>query len=442
MNLRGAAAEVDTVAAFSGPNGRNPYAGLTLASDGNFYGNTYRGGTNGLPLGFGTIFKLTPTGSLTVIHSFSSNNGAKPYAGLTPGLDGHLYGTTTEGGVSNSGTFFRVTTNGILTTLLAFTNGNGAVPTGRLMRASDGSLYGTTRLGGAGNEGTVFRVTTNGLLTTLVSFHNTNGANPSAEVIQGLDGRLYGTTVNGGSMDSGTVFQLSSNGTLTTLVSFGVTNGANPYGGLIQEPDGCFYGTTVNGGGGGVGTVFRMTTNGALFTLHNFSGSDDGANPYSSLLRGNEGILYGTTTLGGAPTVSGAWGTVYQITTNGWFASLLSFNFDNNGASPYGALVQDASGDFYGTTFSQGVGLRGTIFRLSRGLPRLESASSSANSIKISWDAWLGQTYQVQYQTNLTQSGWSDLGNAFSATNGALSVTDPILPNQSRYYRVRQFLTH
>jgi uncharacterized repeat protein (TIGR03803 family) len=441
LDASGGVAKITTLAAFygassSGTNGAAPYCGLLQAADGNFYGTTHQGGTSVFP-GLGTVFKLTPGGVITTLFSFNNTNGSRPYAALTQGIDGGLYGSTLQGGTSNFGTLFRINTNGALTTLLSFTNTNGARPSGRLTLGQDGFFYGTTQFGGPSNQGTVFRVTTNGVLTTLASFFGTNGANPYAEVVQGIDGRLYGTTVNGGTENKGTVFQLTTNGVLTRLISFDGTNGFNPYGGLVQDPGGILYGTTANGGAAAVGTVFRITTNGALVTLHEFSGGDDGSNPWASLLRGRDGSYYGTTILGGSGLVGR--GTVFQITTNGDFATLASFEFDANGGSPYGGLVQDSSGHLYGTTLSLGVGLKGTVFRLDPA-PTTLSASVSAGLVRIGWAAWLGQSYQVQYKTNLLQNNWTDLANPITATNGAAMFTDPI-SGPSRQYRLKQTTT-
>ncbi len=429
-------ADVTPVVSFSGPNGSTPYSSLLPSADGNFYGTTYRGGTTAFP-GLGTVFRLTTNGSLTTLASFNTTNGAKPFASLIQHPDGNLYGTTSEGGTNGIGTIFRITTNGLLTSLYSFTTNSGEKPSARLTLGNDGALYGTAQLGGSKNQGTIFRVTTNGSLTILFSLGDTNGALPYAELLQATDGHLYGTTTSGGTWNLGTVFRVTTNGAFTVLYSFDNTNGAKPYGGLIQGAGGILYGTTAYGGTNDSGTIFQITTNGSFLNLHFFVGDPDGANPFATLLRGSDGFLYGTTILGGASDINGSWGTVFQISTNGLFASLAAFHFDTNGTSPYGGLVQDASSSLYTTTSSQGSGSRGTIVRLKPGQPFLEASRTSANTLRVAWNAWLGKSYQVQSTTNLSQPNWTDLGGAFSATNSQIAITNSTLIGPSRFHRVK-----
>jgi uncharacterized repeat protein (TIGR03803 family) len=287
-------------------NGFNPY-GLTMGNDGNFYGTAWGGGSNGV----GTIFKMTTGGTFTIseLISFSYGNGENPPAALTLGNDGNFYGTTRAGGYTNLdggfgyGTVFKVTPTGVLTTLVSFANTNGGLPYSGLTLGNDGNFYGTTYYGGTnGNYGTVFKVTTNGTLTMLVSFANTNGANPYAALTLGNDGNFYGTTSRGGTNGSpgyGTVFNVTTNGTLTRLVSFANTNGANPQAALTLGEDGNFYGTTAGGGtNGSHGTLFKVTANGTLTTLVSFNNTN-GAAPEAPLTFGQDGNLYGVTVAGG-----------------------------------------------------------------------------------------------------------------------------------------------
>lgn len=158
-----------TLVNFNGTNGVNPYfETLVQGIDGNLYGTTGFGGANNV----GTVFKITPTGTLTTLHSFAGypTEGATPYAGLILATNGNFYGTTTAGGTKGFGTVFQITSGGVLTTLHSFDYTDGDFPTGSLVEATNGTLYGTTDGGGAGGNGTVFKITFGGALTTLYNF--------------------------------------------------------------------------------------------------------------------------------------------------------------------------------------------------------------------------------------------------------------------------------
>ena len=267
-------------------DGATPFAGLVQATDGNFYGTTEQGGSGCYPWGCGTVFKITPAGTLTTLHRFDVTDGAFPYAGLVQATDGNFYGTTFQGGGASGncgdfgcGTVFKITAGGTLTTLHSFctqTNcPDGAEPYAGLVQATEGNFYGTTQYGGTSgncggyNCGTVFKITAGGTLTTLHSFEGTDGAVPLATLVQATDGNFYGTTLYGGTSGNcgadrcGTIFKITPAGTLTMLHSFDDTDGSAPYGALIQATDGNFYGTTEGGNSGGhydvFGTVFSLT---------------------------------------------------------------------------------------------------------------------------------------------------------------------------------------
>jgi uncharacterized repeat protein (TIGR03803 family) len=191
-----------------GADGSGPSAGLVQGTDGNFYGTTKYGG---LYSGAGTVFRITPAGTLTTLHTFiGGSDGAYPTGSLIQGEDGNFYGTTFQGGTNGSdGTVFKMAINGAVTILHQFGAGDGANPVAGLVQGSDGNLYGTTEAGGLGGYGTAFKITTNGVLTTLSWFNWSNGAYPEAPLIQAMDGNFYGTTFYGGVSGYGTVFQLS-----------------------------------------------------------------------------------------------------------------------------------------------------------------------------------------------------------------------------------------
>jgi uncharacterized repeat protein (TIGR03803 family) len=196
-----------TVHMFNSYDGYWPYAGLVQDNDGLFYGTTLDGGVNG-PNGLGTVFQMTPGGTLTTLYSFCSQpnctDGDSPYGGLVRGSDGNFYGTTFGGGgASGFGTVFKITQSGTLTTLHTFAGSDGENPYAALLQATDGNFYGTTFEGGAHNGGTVFRMTPSGALTTLHNF--AEGALSTSSLVQVGGENLYGTTFGG----DGTVFRVT-----------------------------------------------------------------------------------------------------------------------------------------------------------------------------------------------------------------------------------------
>jgi uncharacterized repeat protein (TIGR03803 family) len=283
-------------------DGGEPNGGLILGSDGNFYGtstsgglaNTYCGGG-----GCGVVFKITPAGAETAVYAF----GSQPGDGVIPssvvqGSDGNFYGTAFLGGQFNEGMVFKVTPAGAETLLHSFNAGDndGQRPEAPLVQGSDGNFYGTTSFGGISTDnpvasclnggcGTVFKITPAGALTALYAFggNATDGANPySAGLIQGSNGNLYGTTTAGGVSTNcnggcGIAFSITPGGTEAALYLFagGTSDGAYPTAGLVQGSDGNFYGTTAQGGKFNGGTVFRITPAGVETLLHSFGGSSN-----------------------------------------------------------------------------------------------------------------------------------------------------------------------
>jgi uncharacterized repeat protein (TIGR03803 family) len=232
----------------------------------------------------GAVFRVTPAGVLTILVS----DQASPAAGLVFGNDGLLYGMTATGGPFVKGTVFKTTTSGVLTNFAVFDGTNAANPVFGLVLAGDGNFYGASQAGGAHSVGAVFRVTPGGTVTTLFSFDlAAAGAVPSGLTL-GRDGNLYGSTVLGGNFGRGTIFKITTAGALTTLHSFQTNNGLGIAEGTTGQTrltvgnDGNLYGITTDGGSANMGTVFRITTNGIFTTLVSFTGAN-GAQPTAEL---------------------------------------------------------------------------------------------------------------------------------------------------------------
>jgi uncharacterized repeat protein (TIGR03803 family) len=300
---------------------------LIEGRDGNFYGVTFYGG---VPVsrpeyrGYGTVFKITPSGVETVLYTFQNGaDGGHPTGALVQDSDGNLYGLASTGGISNYGTLFKVTPSGVETPLYTFQGGSdGASPGPGLVLGSDGNFYGTTASGGASRCGvgflcgTVFKVTPAGVETTLHEFAGgQDGSQAHSQLIQARDGNFYGTTDAGGSANRGTVFKITPDDVETVLYAFdGGANGGLPGAQLLQGSDGNFYGMTSTGGAYGLGTLFELTPAGVLTTLYSFQGNSTGLTPSDggypvSLVVGSDGVFYGTTRFGGA---TGA-GTVFEF---------------------------------------------------------------------------------------------------------------------------------
>ena len=301
-------------------DGYYPWASLVMDKKGNLYGTTYQGGANG----FGSVFKLTPSGTETVLHSFASNgtDGINPYAGLIMDTKGNLYGTTEGGGAHGGGTAFKLTPSGAETVLHSFAptgTGGFSLFSGLIKK---GSFYGTTYGGGRNGYGTVFKMTSSGTETVLYNFCPVpgcaDGEFPYAGLVMDKKGNLYGTTLYGGANNYGTVFEVSAAGTHTVLYSFtgSSTDGYDPFAGLVMDKKGNLYGDSAYASGNSYGVVFELSPGekGAPWTfksLHAFeTGSGDGLAPFGTLILDTEGNLYGTTVDGGANSV----GTVFKVT--------------------------------------------------------------------------------------------------------------------------------
>jgi uncharacterized repeat protein (TIGR03803 family) len=305
-----------------------PYSTLLEASDGNFYGTLTEGTpVSGRLAGGAAVFRMTPSGAVTVLAGLGGSSSAK----LIQGSDGNLYGTTTYGstgadtqGFTGNGAVFRMTLGGALTYLKAFTGGSdGKNPINGLVQGSDGNFYGMTSRGGANNAGTIFRITSSGAFTVIHTFDGgAGGGVPAPALMQASDGTFYGTTQFGGGnlshcvsegCGAGTAFKITPAGAYTVLHAFTgsftpdltapsrqATDGYRPGGGLLQASNGNFYGTTAGGGAHGGGTAFVIMADGSYAQVFTFAGNAEGSSPTQTLIEATDGNLYGTCQYGGA----------------------------------------------------------------------------------------------------------------------------------------------
>jgi uncharacterized repeat protein (TIGR03803 family) len=379
-----------------GNDGAFPAAGLISDAAGNYYGTTYEGGgsTHCSDFGCGTVFKIAPDGTESVLHAFAGDkDGWGPWDTLVRDKAGNLYGTTIAGGGSGCqgqgcGIVFKVAPDGMETMLHSFTGGSdGRFPEAGLVRDKAGNLYGTTEQGGTGykdctegfGSGTIFEITRRGKEKILHSFIGSDGCLPDAPLLMDAAGNLYGTTSYGGAgaTGAGAVFKFAPDGTLTLLYSFaGGQDGDVPESRLIMDAAGNLYGTTTYGGTKGAGVVFKVDSNGKETVLYSFCAQmncSDGSFPYAGLVRDRAGNLYGTTGYGGQTNCddgSGC-GTVFKLAPDGSEEVIHMFTGGSDGNFPRGDLIEHDSG-LYGMAGAGGgdcgepFGRCGTVFRLGR----------------------------------------------------------------------------
>jgi uncharacterized repeat protein (TIGR03803 family) len=315
MTAAGAESIVYSFGANASGDGKFPLAGLVQGSDGMLYGTTFSGGA----VAAGTVFKVTPQGVESVLYSFAEGNDAvSPSSGLVLDAAGNLYGTTLGGGTHGWGTVYKVTPRGTESVLWSFADvPDGSYPQSNLILGTDGNFYGTTGMGGTAGKGTAFRITPAGSLTILHSFGVTagDGISPLGGLTPSPNGNFYGTTDSGGAFSgsfAGTVFEMTPDGTVSILHSFPGPNtptgadGSNPQGTLLLDGNGNLYGTTFDGGLYHSGILFKITPAGKEIILYTnglagaIAGNTDGNSIQSGLILGTEGNLYGIAPSGGA----------------------------------------------------------------------------------------------------------------------------------------------
>ena len=356
-----------------GSDGGFPDSPLIADASGNLYGTTNVGGAGNGYNGFGTLFRLAPDGTLTVLHTFDGTNGSNPSGAIVMDKKGNIYGTTERGGANNVwGVVFKLTPGGEFKVLHSFgAASDGADPKGGVIRDRWGNLYGTTFEGGATGGGTVFEVARDGTETVLHSFNGFgDGLNPVGSVAADAAGNLYGTTEYGG-LDNycgghgcGTVFTTDTSGNEKVLYSFvgtyqSGTDGEFPWGTPSVDAAGNVYGTTLAGGANGAGTVFELSPGGTETVLYSFTGGRDGEQPEAGLYRDSAGNLYGTNS-----GLDQAYGAAFKVGPKGTEVTLHTFSGGNNGANPTTDLAKAGIGYLVGTALKGGQYGWGVVFKV------------------------------------------------------------------------------
>ena len=345
---------------FSTATGNLPSSTFIQASDGLLYTITNKGGNNAA----GTIVSYnTATSTLnTLVHLNQANTGSYPYSGLVLVGNTTLYGMTPKGGVNGKGTLYSLLTgSNTYTKIIDFNGTNGANPYGSLIKGINGKLYGMTSQGGTNDLGTIFEFNTStNTLTTLYSFSAANGSYPFGELVEYAAGVFYGMSRSGGTNSKGTLFSYNNNTSVfSKLIDFdGINYGANPYGALLKSLNGKLYGLTYSGGANSKGVLFSFNPTGSVFTKHvDFNGTD-GSNPYGTLVETSIGQLYGLTYFGGTTNKGSLFG--YNVAA-GILTKYVNFN-GANGSFPYGSLLVHSNDTLYGMTYSGGTSSKGTVF--------------------------------------------------------------------------------
>jgi uncharacterized repeat protein (TIGR03803 family) len=369
-------------------DGEYPSTDLVRDGAGNLYGTTVQGGD----FGGGSVFQLSPSGTHTVLYSFTGGaDGGQPYGGVTLDPQGNLYGTAVIGGTGGvcaedgCGVAYKLANVGgtwTQTVLHHFTGGDdGSGPGGGMTRDAKGNLYGMTPTGGAFGVGVIFQLhpASNGtwkfrVIHTFTGGDDGGGAS-AGRLLADAHGHLFGVATFGGANGQGTAFQLTTGSggfTFQVLYAFkGAPDAGFPYGALTFDGSGNLYGTTYYDGANDLGTVYELTPYNGTWSetvLYSFKGGLDGASPISNMnFDASTGTLYGTTSEGGGPGCG--CGTIFKLIPaphDAWTESVAyTFTGVPDGAFPYNGMVSDGAGNYYGTTVHGGDDGEGAIYQFT-----------------------------------------------------------------------------
>lgn len=350
---------------------------LIVDSAGNLYGTSAAGGRNRTfcNLGCGTVFQVTKSGVLSVLHYFQAPpDGVNPQTSLFRDAAGNLYGTTVEGGTFGAGTVFKITPSNVETVLYSFTGGTDGSSPSSVLVDSAGNIYGTAQTNSL--AGLVFKIDASNNFSVLYNFCSlaacADGESPSGGLTRDKSGNLYGTTAFGGAFGlGGTLFKVTPSGVETVLHSFGAPgDGFEPSYNLIHDVNGNLYGVTVLGGANDPldetgGTVFKLSeADGAETLLYSFcslSKCDDGFSPIGPVQMDKTGNFYGVT-LSSNVSINNQFPLVWKLDTTGKETLLHSFSHT---AEVLTGIVIDGAGNLYGTTLNGGANNIGAVYKLT-----------------------------------------------------------------------------
>ncbi|HZZ71179.1 MAG TPA: choice-of-anchor tandem repeat GloVer-containing protein [Pirellulales bacterium] len=361
--------------------------------------------------------------------SFDSASGGHSRASLIADSAGNLYGTATTNGANGFGTVFKwdVTTNTVAA-LASFDETNGFFPVAGLVSDPAGNLYGTALYGGENGDtglGTVFKVdAATNALSAIGSFDQaTTGGFPLASLIRDSSGVLYGTANIGGAALGGTIFAVNpATNSFAALTSFNGTNGGSPQGRLLLGSGGILYGTTTSGGAQNAGTIFRFdTATNSLVSLISFAGPN-GQYPNAGLIADAAGNLYGTTQGGGLYNK----GTIFKLdAATNTLISLYSFD-GTTGRLPLSDLLIDANGNLYGTAYGGGsADDYGTVFKYDQSTNMLTDLVAFNNTDGANPFAGLYADASGNLYGTTFAGGANGIGTIFKITGAGFAVPEP-----------------
>lgn len=366
-------------------DGTLPYSGVTEDAQGNLYGTTDFGGLYGC----GTVWELTPAGTYLDRHDFNYDgqvffDGAHPSCSVTIDPSGDLFGTTSNGGVNNVGTVWEINAAGLYEKLHDFNIVDGQFPYAGVSLDSNGNLYGTAVYGGYFDYGLVWKLDTLGNIYDLHDFGGApyDGASPYGGVTLDSQGNMYGTAYGGGANQEGMIWELPAPGGYRDIHDFSYDgyssfDGAYPQAGVTVAPDGAIYGTTYLGGYWGGGSLWEIEGN-IYSPIYDFGYPYDGSFPESPVTVDAANNVYGSTYLGGAYGN----GMIWELTYNGYYNDLHDFlTGSSDGANPLGNLAVDASGNVFGTCYSQGAEYEGAVWALGPSFSSITSLTPNSRAV-------------------------------------------------------------